>query len=36
MDLVMPRLSPVTGIFDYGIFSECSITKDPTNPSPSC
>jgi hypothetical protein len=36
MDLIMPRLSPITGIFDYGIFSECSINKDPTNPSPSC
>ena len=36
MDLVVPRLSPVTGVFDYGVFSECQIIKDPTNPSPSC
>lgn len=36
MDLVMPRLSPVSGVFDYGIFSECQIIKDPTNPSPAC
>jgi hypothetical protein len=36
MDLVMPRLSPVSGVFDYGIFSECQIIKDPTNPSPTC
>jgi hypothetical protein len=36
MDLTMPRISPITGIFDYGLFSECSIIKDPTNPSPGC
>jgi len=36
MNLVMPRLSPVTGVFDYGVFSECQIIKDPTNPSPAC
>lgn len=36
MNLVMPRLSPVTGIFDYGIFSECQIIKDPTDPNPAC
>jgi hypothetical protein len=36
MDLTVPRLSPISGIFDYGVFSECSIDKDPTNPSPSC
>jgi len=36
MDLVLPRLPPVTGVFDYGVFSECQIIKDPTNPNPSC
>ena len=36
MDLTMPRTSPITGIFDYGVFSECSIIKDPTNPTPGC
>lgn len=36
MDLITPRLSPISGVFDYGIFSECSINKDPTNPSPGC
>jgi hypothetical protein len=36
MDLVMPRLSPISGVFDYGIFSECQIIKDPTNPTPAC
>ena len=36
MDLVTPRLSPITGIFDYGVFSECQIIKDPTNPNPAC
>lgn len=36
MDLVLPRLSPVSGIFNYGIFSECQIIKDPTIPNPAC
>jgi hypothetical protein len=36
MDLVMPRLSPVSGIFNYGVFSECQIIKDPTDPTPAC
>lgn len=36
MDLVMPRFSPVSGVFNYGVFSECQIIKDPTNPSPAC
>jgi hypothetical protein len=36
MDLVLPRLPPVTGVFSYGVFSECQIIKDPTNPSPTC
>jgi hypothetical protein len=37
MDLTMPRVSPITGIFDYGAFSECQIIKDPTGtPIPGC
>ena len=36
MDLAMPRVSPISGIFNYGVFSECSIVKDPTIPSPGC
>lgn len=36
MNMVLPRLSPVSGIFSYGIFSECQIIKDPTVPNPDC
>jgi len=37
MDLTMPRVSPITGIFNYGVFSECQIIKDPTGtPTPGC
>jgi hypothetical protein len=35
MDLTMPRISPITGIFDYGVFSECQIYVDPTQ-TPGC
>ncbi len=36
MNMDLPRSSPVSGVFDYAIFSECQIIKDPTNPSPPC
>jgi Tfp pilus assembly protein PilX len=36
MSLVLPRLSPVSGVFSYGLFSECQIIKDPSVPDPSC
>lgn len=36
MNLVLPRMPPVSGVFDYGVFSECQLIKDPNNPTPSC
>jgi hypothetical protein len=36
MGFDMPRRSPMTGVFDYAIFSECQIIKDPTIPNPGC
>jgi len=32
MELRLPRLQPLTGIFDYVIFSQCSILKGVTGP----
>jgi hypothetical protein len=36
MTLDLPRVSAVSGIFDYALFSECQIVKDPLNPNPLC
>lgn len=32
MELRLPRLQPLTGVFDYVIFSQCSILKGVTGP----
>lgn len=36
MNMDLPRSPPVSGIFDYAVFSECQIIKDPDNPNPPC